>query len=122
MSEEQRKFEFYLEKQAAACRQRGKLLDEDGRIDEGNFEKVRANVYEIFKTILSVAERLYGEDNVAKRHFFLQKAEEIPASWAASYEAAQQNGDAEKMHMESLKLDTSREIRDMCEQIWGEGV
>ena len=120
MNEQRKKFELWLEAQIAACNQRGQLLAEDDRIDEGNFEKIRANVYEIFKTILSAADRTCGEDNLAKRRFFLQKAEQIPASWAASYEKAGQNGDAEKMHIERIKLDTIQEIRDMCAQIWGD--
>ena len=114
------KFAAYLEEQAGACQQRGKLLTEDGRVDEGNFEKIRANAYEIFKTILSVGERLYGADEEAQRDFFLQKIEEIPVSWADSYEKARENGDAEKMHIESVKLDAIREIKEMCAQIWGE--
>ena len=120
MNEQQRKFESYLDEQIAACKQRSKLLAEDDRVDEGNFEKVRANVYEIFKTILSVAERICGKDDSAKRGFFLQKAEQIPTSWTASYEKAEQNGDVEKMHIEGIKLDTIQEIKDMCMQIWGE--
>ena len=120
MNEQQRKFESYLAEQIAACRQRGKLLAEDDRMDEGNFEKVRANVYEIFKTILSVAERVCGKDDSARRDFFLQKAEQIPVSWTASYEKAKQTGDVEKMHIESIKLDAIQEIKDMCMQIWGE--
>ncbi|MBD5084982.1 MAG: hypothetical protein HDT33_07970 [Clostridiales bacterium] len=120
MNEQQRKFESYLDEQIAACKQRSKLLAEDDRTDEGNFEKVRANVYEIFKTILSVAERVCGTDDLAKRSFFLQKAEQIPASWAASYEKARQNGDVEKTHIERMKLDTIQEIKDMCTQIWEE--
>ena len=120
MNEQQRKFESYLDEQIAACKRRSKLLAEDDRVDEGNLEKVRANVYEIFKTILSVAERVCGKDGSAKRVFFLQKAEQIPTSWAASYEKAKQNGDVEKMHIESIKLDTIQEIKDMCMQIWEE--
>ena len=120
MNEQQRKFESYLDEQITACRQRSKLLAEDARIDEGNFEKIRANVCEIFKTILSVAERVCGTDDSAKRSFFLQKAEQIPASWAASYEKAKRNGDTGKMHIERVKLDTIQEIKDMCIQIWGE--
>ena len=120
MNEQQRKFESYLAEQIAACRQRSKLLAEDDRMDEGNFEKVRANVYEIFKTILSVAERVCGKDDSARRDFFLQKAEQIPVSWTASYEKAKQNGDVEKMHIESIKLDAIQEIKDMCMQIWEE--
>ena len=120
MTEQQRKFESYLDDQIAACKQRSKLLAEDNRMDEGNFEKVRANVYEIFKTILSVAERVCGTDDSAKKAFFSQKAEQIPTSSTASYEKARENGDVEKIHIERIKLDTVREIKDMCMRIWGE--
>ena len=120
MNEQQQKFESYLDEQIAACKQRSKLLAEDDRMDEGNFEKVRANVYEIFKTILSVAEKVCGNDDIAKRHFFFTKAEQIPMSWTTSYEKAKQNRDVEKMRIESIKLDTIQEIKDMCMQIWEE--
>ena len=122
MNEQQRKFESYLDEQTAACKQRGKLLTADDRMDEGNDEKVRANIYEIFKTILSVADRVCGMDDLAKRRYFLQKAEQIPTSWMTSYEKAKQHGDVEKMHIESLKLDTIREIKNMCMQIWEESI
>lgn len=120
MNEQQRKFESYFDEQITACQQRSKMLAEDDRMDEGNFEKIRANVYEIFKTILSAAERVCEKDELAKRAFFLQKAEQIPTSWRASYETAKQNGDVRKMHIESIKLDTIQEIKDMCMQIWEE--
>ena len=122
MDEQKQKFEYYLVEQIAACRQRSKLLAEDGRMDEGNFEKIRANVYEIFKTILSAAERVCGKDDVAVRRFFMEKVEQLPTSGAAAYEAAQQNGDVERMHMEGIKLDAIREIRYMYRQIWGEAI
>lgn len=122
MSEQQQKFQCWLEEQIAACRQRGRLLAEDDRTDEANFEKIRANIYGIFKTILSVAERMWGDDERAKRDFFSQKAQQIPAGWEDSYEKAKQNGDPAKMHIERIKLDTIGEIREMCAQIWGEAV
>ncbi len=122
MDEQKQKFESYLVEQIAACRQRSKLLAEDGRMDEGNFEKIRANIYEIFKTIFSAAERVCGKDDVAVRRFFMEKVEQIPTSWTAAYEAAQQNGDVERMHMERIKLDAIREIRYMYRQIWGEAI
>lgn len=120
MNERQCKFERYLEGRIAACKQRGGLLVADDRMDEGNFEKIRANVYEIFKTILSVTEKVCEEDDCAKKRFFLQKVEQIPSGWEASYEKAKQHGDVEKMHIEGLKLDTAREIREMYMQIWEE--
>lgn len=118
LNDRQRKLERYLESRIAACRQRGKLLAADGRGDEGNFERIRANVYEIFQTILSAAERACEQDASARKRFFLQKLRQIPASWTASYEAARQHGDVERMHIESIKLDAVREIKDMCLQIW----
>lgn len=120
MSEQQRSFELYLDEQIAAGEQRSKLLAADDRTDEGNLEKIRINVYGIFKTILSTAERVYGEDDLAKKHFFLQKAEQIPTNWITSYEKAKQHGDIEKMHVESIKLDTIQEIKNMYMQIWEE--
>lgn len=118
LNDQQRKLERYLERQIAACRQRSKLLAADGRRDEGNFEKIRANVYEIFKTILSAAEQAGEQDASARKQFFLQKVRQIPASWTASYETARQHGDVEQMHIEGIKLDAVREIKDMCLQIW----
>lgn len=120
MNKQQQKFESYLDEQITACKQRSTLLTADGRMDEGNFEKIRANVYEIFKTILSVAENVCGKDDLAKKHFFLQKAEQIPANWTTSYEKAEEHGDVKTMHIEGIKLDTIREIKDKFIQIWEE--
>ena len=75
MNEQHQKLKLYLDKQITDCIQRCKLLTGENRMDEGNFEKVRANVYEIFKTILSAAEKVYGTDNIAGKRFFLEKAE-----------------------------------------------
>lgn len=119
MNEPQQKFELYLDTQITACRQRSKQLAEEDRVDESNFEKIRANVYEIFKTVLSAAGKASKGDEPAKRSFFLQKTEQIPVSWAASYEKAKQNGDVKKLHIESIKLETIREIRDRYQQIMG---
>ncbi|MCM1118272.1 MAG: hypothetical protein NC543_02790 [bacterium] len=122
MNEQQRKMELCLDEQIAASKQRSMLLAADDRADEANLEKVRINVYGIFKTILSAAERVCGEDDLAKKRFFLQKAEQIPTSWMTSYEKAKKHGDIEKMHIESIKLDTIQEIKDMYMQIWEETI
>ena len=122
MNEKQKRFESYLDEQIAAWKKRSELLVEDGRKDEGNFEKVRVNVYEIFKTVLSVAEKLCGKDDLAKKQFFLQRLEQIPMSWTASYDKAKANGDVEKMHIESIKLDTVEEIKNIFMQIEEEAI
>ncbi len=45
----------YFDEQIAACAARSQALLADDRTDESNFEKIRANVYDIFRTMLSVA-------------------------------------------------------------------
>ena len=45
----------WFEEQIALCGQRRQALLADDRADEATFEKIRANVYDIFRTVLSVA-------------------------------------------------------------------
>ncbi len=122
MNEQQKKMVSYFDDRIAACKQRSELLAADDRKDEGNMEKVRANIYEIFKTILSAAEKVCGEDLSAGKIFFLQKAEQIPENWKISYEKAKRHGDIEKMHIEKTKLDTIQEIKDKFLEIWEEAI
>ncbi|MDE7095670.1 MAG: hypothetical protein K2O23_04195 [Anaeroplasmataceae bacterium] len=122
MNEQQQKFEAYLDKQIEACKQHNRLLVEDDRMDEGNFEKIRANVYEIFKTILFVAGKVCGDNDLAKKKFFLEKVEQIPTSWKDSYEKAKEHGDVEKMYIERIKLDTIQEIKNNFMKIWEERI
>lgn len=115
------KLNSYFEEQIAMCDQRNKELIADDRTDEANFEKVKANVYDIFRTILSVAVKTSKGDPDAVRHFFVQKTEQIPSSWVTAYEKAKQHNDAVKMRLEQIKLDTIGEIKENFAKIW-EGV
>lgn len=90
----------FLEEKSAACLQRRTALWNDDRRDEADFEKIQANVYDIFKTVLTAA----GEAA------FPRKLKEIPAAWTAAYAQAERRGDAARMHIEKLKLDAVAEI------------
>lgn len=110
----------WFEDQITVCNEHQQSLLADDRSDEATFEKIKANVYDIFRTILSVANNTCRGDANEVKNFFLLKAEQIPASWIASHEKAKQHGDIEKMQIESLKLDTIREIRAKFIEIWEE--
>ncbi len=110
----------YFDEQIAACAARSQALLADDRTDESNFEKIRANVYDIFRTMLSVAVAAGKGDANAVRSFFLQKAELLPASWRASLEKANQHGDAAKAQIELIKLDTLAKIKDKFSTVWGD--
>lgn len=102
----------YFEQKISACNLERKRLWEEERGDEANFEKIKANVYDIFKTVFLVARKQYGDDQLKAREFFLKKLEQIPSGWAASYEEARQHDDAKVMHIESVKLEVVQDIRE----------
>ena len=118
-NEQMAELDRWLTERIALCGQRGQALCADGRGDEAAFEKIRANVYDIFRTVLSVAERSCGDG--AARRFLLQKLESIPSGWSASYEKAQAHDDPVKARIERIKLDTAGEIRAALESVWKEG-
>lgn len=107
----------YFEERIAACGQRNKELLADDRTDEAMFEKVKANIYDIFRTVLSVAVKNCGEAEAVKS-FFIRRTEVIPSGWAESYEKAKQHNDAVKMQIEQIKLDTITEIKEEFMKAW----
>ncbi len=109
----------YFENQIALCKRKEKDLLEDDRADEASFQKIKANVYDIFRTILSVAQKAGHNNPETVRQFFLKKTEQIPSNWKAAYEAAKQHDDVQKMLIEKIKLDTIHEIRDKFINFWG---
>ena len=111
----------YFNEEIAACQQRQKELLADNRADEATFMKIRANVFDIFKTVLSVAIRTVKSGSSAEiKDFFLGKTEQIPANWKIAYAKAAEHGDVEKIHYESIKLEAIAEIRETFIKIWGD--
>ena len=110
----------YFEEQIRRCAERREALLADERGDEANFEKVRSNVFDIFRTVLSAAERQGKGDPEAVRRFFWEKTEQIPSSWAAACEKAREHGDPVRLRIEQIKLDAIGEIRDCFARIWEE--
>lgn len=118
MEERRKRLAAYFDDQTARCAQRRQALLADDRGDEANFEKIRANVFDIFRTVLDVSCRACGDDPAAVGRFFLARVEQIPANWRDSYAAAEQHGDAAKMHVERVKLDAAEEIGAAFRRIW----
>lgn len=110
----------YFEEQISQCGQRSRELLADGRADEATFEKVRGNMFDIFRTVLSVAVEQSKGDTDAVRSFFALRLEQIPASWATSYDKAKEHNDTEKMRVEQIKLNAIAEIKATFARIWEE--
>lgn len=107
----------YFEERIAECDRRGRELSEDGRGDETVFERIRANVYDIFRTVLAAADKACGGDEEKVCRFYIDRLEKIPSGWVTSYENAVKHDDAVKMQIESIKLDTVAEIREYFNKI-----
>ena len=110
MNEKRKEFASFLEDCAARCKEQAALCARDGREDEAVFEKIKLNVYDIFKTVFNTL----GEGEK-----FTQKLREIPAAGQLSLEKASAHGDDAKVHIESIKLEAAQKIEDKFKEIWG---
>lgn len=108
----------YFEEQISLCRQKEQALREDARQDEGTFEKIRANIFDIFRTVLSAGVKAHPDDPDALKAFFLQRLQQIPSGWKASYEKASQHGNTAQMAIEEIKLKALSEIQQTFAGIW----
>ena len=113
------KLNVYFEQSIAACKERENALISDQRADEANFEKIRANIYDIFRTILNAALKKCGDDESAVKEFFAEKIESIPSGWKTELENASMHGDAEKQRIEEIKLEAAVKIKTEFVKIWG---
>ena len=120
MNQKIEKFTAYLDAALTRCIEQEKTLIADDRKDEAIFEKIRANVYNIFRTVLGVAVDTCGEDTKKIRDFFLKRIDLIPVSWHASYDAAKQHNDTAKVQIEEIKLAVVQEIKAEFAKIWEE--
>ncbi len=110
----------YLEQRRAHCANERKRLQEEGYGDEADFEKIKENVYDIFKTVLLVARKQYGDDQTKICGFFREKLEQIPSGWRAAYEEAKDHDDIKAMHIENIKLGVAEDIKKNIFQEEGE--
>lgn len=112
------KMNGWFEEKIALCNRRNRELNKDERADEAIFEKVRANIYDVFRTVLSVAVKTGNGNADAVKSFFVQRAEQIPAGWAAALEKAREHHDTVRVQTEQIKLDAVHEIREEFAKIW----
>ena len=102
----------WLAAQMRDCETKRDTLARDGRMDEANFEKIRANVFGIFDTVLDVAEKNMKGNGEAAERFFASRLAQIPQSWYDALETAQKHGDETRAHVERIKIRAAEEIRE----------
>lgn len=107
---------YFAEKLAECNSQKAELLADDRR-DEANLWQIRANIYDIFRTILSVAERTQKNDARIET-FMRKKITEMANTWTDAGKKASDHGDTQKAVIEQIKVETAGEIQKAFENIW----
>ncbi|MBQ2952139.1 MAG: hypothetical protein IJE07_01140 [Clostridia bacterium] len=78
-------------------------LHADGRDDEAAFMQIRANVYGIFRTVYTAVK--------GDKPQLQARLTSIPAAWETALAQAEQHGDAQRAHIERIKLEIVAAIR-----------
>lgn len=90
----------------------------DERKDEADLEKIKVNIYEIFRTLfLSDIKQLEGKDLGKYKDIdiyggFLLRFDTIPANWKLSLGKAIEHGDTTKQVIEESKLKVAMELKE----------
>lgn len=111
-------FMQYFNEEIDLCEQRNRQLLAEGRTDEATFEKVKANIFGIFRTVLTVAQDSCKGNEAEIGRFFALRIEQIPASWQISCAKAEAHNDEVKQRFEQIKLDTAARIRARFCALW----
>ncbi|SHJ45234.1 hypothetical protein SAMN02745136_00055 [Anaerocolumna jejuensis DSM 15929] len=117
---EKTEFLEYLELSLKSSEEEIKELSGEDRNDEANHVKVKANIFQIFKTVFLGVVNQKALDKEEVKNLFQAKTESIPANWKKSLENARAFKDTEKTMIEEIKLQTLEEIRTTFLRIWEE--
>ena len=112
-------FMDWLAQCAEECERRRASLAAEGRADESTFERIRYNVYDLFRTTVSALHRAEPDEEAAW-WLFERRLKDIPATWQRSHDLAELHGDAKKAHIERIKLDAAEDIRRFYAELRGE--
>lgn len=120
MEEKVLQMKAFFEERIAECSQRKQALLADGREDEATFEKIKENIYDVFRTVLAAGVNTCGEDEAKLSSFFAVRLQQIPTNWVTAQEKARAHQEEEKAYLEQIKLDAVADIRENFARIWGD--
>lgn len=116
-SEKTTAFINYLDQRTASVQEDILHLIADDRRDEANFEKIRANIFQIVKTMLQASARISQEES--KRISFLEsKLALFQETWEGYLRKAREHGDDLKIVQEQTRLEALAEIQDVFKKTW----
>lgn len=118
MRELEEKYLIFIDGRIAEHNNMSEQYKADDRKDEADLEKIKVNIYEIFRTLfLSDIKQLEGKDlgqleDINIYGGFLIRFDTIPANWKISLAKAIEHGDITKQVIEEHKLEVAKELKD----------
>lgn len=107
----------YLDQRTSSIQEDVLRLIADDRRDEANFEKIRANIFQIVKTMLQASARISQEES--ERVGFLEtKLALFQETWEEYLRKAKEHGDDLKIVQEQTRLEALAEIQDTFQKTW----
>lgn len=116
----QEKFLSYIDGKITEHNNISEQYKEDDRKDESDLEKIKVNIYEIFRILfLSDTKQLKGKklskENKDIKNFyggFIKRFDTIPANWRISLDKAKEHDDITQQVIEETKLAVAEELKD----------
>lgn len=102
----------WLDGRIDACRAEIAGLEAAGRRDDANFVKVRANIYDVCRTVSRVQLNRPGGGSAAVTALFARFGNE----WGAALEKAKAHGDVKAVAVEETKLAALSEVTARFEE------
>ena len=113
-------FRQYLDAQWQKTTELEEHLLRDHRKDEASHEKIKGNIYQIFKTVCLSIEK---NPQIKQEEFeenFLGKLETIPQNWQIALDKAKEHEDVERILIEEIKFQVRDKIRAAFQQMMEE--
>lgn len=111
-------FTRFLDQRAADIQKSVVQLNEDHRIDEANFEKIRANIFQqVIKTVFLALQRTPRTEQEL-RALMDGRLVMFEETWKGSLAKAREHNDEKRILQEEVKLEALKEIRQKFEELW----
>ena len=96
----------YLTRQAESCREEINRLEKEGRKDDADFAKVRANIYEVCRTVTQALGNRPGAGMAAVRARFA----DFRKVWGGALAQAKEHGDLRNVVVGETKLEALDDV------------
>lgn len=110
-------FTRFLDQRTGDVQKKIVQLNQDHRNDEANFEKIRANIFQVIKTVFLAYQKTPGTEQ-GLQAFMDARLTMFQETWTGFLETAREHNDEKRVLQEQVKLEAMKEIRQKFDQLW----